>query len=383
MNDSRYRFEAKNDHFQKLFENPNLKWLGQNTNHFPAPAAVKETLIQAVADEAFHLYGPPGGLRELREGIVADLGLANADVACFVTDGAISGLYHICHVLCRPRELFLAADPGWRWPLNFAASQGAYPVEIPIYSNESGYRLSPDRLREAVTKDTGVIYLVDPNNPLGSTCSREEIAEIAAIARDSGAYLVHDCTYRHFADDHTLAHEFYPEGTLTTYSFSKWLGLAGLRVGGVVAAREIIERLAEAPPNNLGSNVLSQRAALAGLGIKGEWFPEVNSRQRANQERIRNAVASVAGLEMPVYPSQANFVSIDVTGAGIEPAALCDVYLDAEILIRHAGYHSERFADRFVKVSTTVPEPWIEEFCALLPEMVDAATRKRDVRELY
>ena len=107
---------------------------------------------------------------------------------------------------------------------------------------------------------------------------------IVDIVRRAGAYLIHDCTYRHFAYDHTLAATRYPEGTLTVYSFSKWLGLAGLRVGALVSNADIVEKLASAPPNNLGSSIFSQRAAVAGLKVKAEWFPSVLMQQRGQSE---------------------------------------------------------------------------------------------------
>ena len=42
-------------------------------------------------------------------------------------------------------------------------------------------------------------------------------------------------------------------------------------------------------------------------------------------------------------------------------------------MIRQAAYHTERFRDKFVKISTTVPEDWIERLCALFPEAVEVA----------
>lgn len=82
------------------------------------------------------------------------------------------------------------------------------------------------------------------------------------------------CTYRHFAGGHTLAASYYPEGTIITYSFSKWLGLglAGFRIGAVVTSPEIVAKLADAPPNCLGSNIVAQRAAIAGLRLRGPWL---------------------------------------------------------------------------------------------------------------
>jgi aspartate/methionine/tyrosine aminotransferase len=257
--------------------------------------------------------------------------------------------------------------------MHFAQAAGAKVVEIPIYGREYDYRLSPERLAAAVDERTRIVYLVDPNNPLGTCHTEAEIRAFTEIARSVGAYFVHDCTYRHFAESHTLAARFYPERTITIYSFSKWLGLAGLRVGALVASADIVDRLAAAPPNNLGSNVLSQRAAIAGLEVKDEWLPEVNRRQRRNQAAIHQAVARVPGLSIPVYPSQANLLVIECTEAGITPEALCEAYRAEGIMIRQGTYHTPRFGHRFVKVSTTVPEAWADAFCRRLPQMVERA----------
>jgi aspartate/methionine/tyrosine aminotransferase len=267
--------------------------------------------------------------------------------------------------------------------MQFAQASGASVVEIPIYGPEYDYRLSPRQLEAAVNDETRIIYLVDPNNPLGTTYTPSEIEAFAGIAREVGAFFVHDCTYRHFADSHTLAARFYPERTITIYSFSKWLGLAGLRVGALVSSPDLVEQLAAAPPNNLGSNVVSQRAAIAGLEVKGEWLPEINRRQRRNQAEIRKAVQQVPGLSVAVYPSQANFLVVECTDAGITPEALCEAYRAKGIMIRQGRYHTPRFGHRFVKVATTVPESWADAFCSQLPEMVERARGINEPQPLF
>ncbi len=193
------------------------------------------------------------------------------------------------------------------------------------------------------------------------------------IVRKAGAYLIHDCTYRHFAHEHHLAAKLDPERTLTIYSFSKWLGLAGLRVGAVIAHPDMAERLAAAPPNNLGSSILAQRAAMAGLAIKDEWFPGVLAEQRANQALIKAACDRIPGLVMPVYPSNGNFVVLETGGLGISPEALVAAYQERRIMIRQGSYHTPNFGDRFVKVSVSVPRDWVEEFVDLMPAMIERA----------
>ena len=165
----------------------------------------------------------------------------------------------------------------------------------------------------------------------------------------------------------------YPERTITTYSFSKWLGLAGLRVGAIIADPDVVERLAAAPPNNLGSSLLSQRAALAGLSIKDAWFPGVLAQTRENQALIHEAVGKITGLSMPVYPSNGNFIVIECGDNAVRPEALVAAYGERGFMIRQGSYHTPTFGDRFVKVSTSVPKPWIEEFVELLPAMMERA----------
>ena len=375
------QFEVRNAHFDRLVNTPNLRWMGQNTNHATPHRAVLEAMEKCIRDEEFHIYAPPAGLEELRHGIVADLGLSGQ--AALLSDGAVSSLYHVCHTLLGRGDEFITTDPTWNWPMAFARSVGATVKQIPIYGEEHGYRLAPERLAAAITPQTKVIYLVDPNNPLGSACTAAEIDGIVAAARAAGAYLIHDCTYRHFAYDHTLAATRYPERTITVYSFSKWLGLAGMRVGAVVAHPDLIEQLASAPPNNLGSNILSQRAALAGLKIKAEWFPGVLSQQRANQKLIKDAADKIPGLAVPVFPSNGNFMVLECERAGVKPEALVAAYQKHDIMIRQGAYHTPTFGDRFVKVSTTVPTAWVEEFVDLLPTLVEQVRGQNEDVKLF
>lgn len=364
------RFEVRNAYFDRLVNSPNLKWLGQNTNHIPAHPAVIEAMVKCAQGEEFHAYAPPAGFEALRAGIVADIGLAGQSALVF--DGAVAALYHVCHTLLRAGDEFITTDPTWNWPMAFSRAVGATVTQIPIYGAEYGYRLDPARLAAAVTPRTKAIYIVDPNNPLGTACTAEEMQQIVEIARKAGAWLIHDCTYRHFAYDHHLAGALYPERTITIYSFSKWLGLAGLRVGAIVSNPDAIEQLAAAPPNNLGSSVLSQRAALAGLQIKSEWFPQVLSITRDNERMVREALDGIEDLSMPIYPSNGNFLIIEC-GPSIRPEALVSAYDERGIMIRQGAYHTAAFGDRFVKVSVSVPKPWVEEFVDLLPAMIERA----------
>jgi histidinol-phosphate aminotransferase len=376
-------FERRNAHFDRLFSTPNLFWLGQNTNHLPMHPRVRQALQDSINSEEFHAYAPPGGFVDLIDGIVSDLGLPGQTTSALVTDGAVAALATVCHALCETGTNFVTTDPGWKWPLQFARDRGAEVREIPIYGPEYNFRLSVDQLSAAVDENTRIIYLVDPNNPLGICYTAEEIKAFCDIARRVGAYLLHDCTYRDFADKHTLAATFYPERALTIYSFSKWLGLAGLRVGAVVANKDLIDILAAKSTATLGSSVLAQRAAQAGLAVKSEWMPFVQGEQRRNQAAIKAAVDKIPNMSIPVYPSNGNFLVIECADLGIRPEALAAVFAERGIMIRQGSYHTPRFGSRFVKVSTTVPAAWVDAFCDQLPAAIEAARGLNDVPELF
>ncbi len=374
-------FEIRNRHFDALFSRADLIWMGQNTNHIPTHPTVREAMHRAVDDESFHAYAPPAGIEALRSGIVADLGLPG--FSALVADGAVAALGTACRALCRPGRRFVTTDPSWKWPLGFARQAGMEVVEIPIFGAEYDWRLSPARLAEAVDAKTDIIYLVDPNNPLGSCATAEEIAGIVDIARRAGATLIHDCTYRDFADHHTLAARLYPEGTVTVVSFSKWLGLAGLRLGALVAVPELIERIGAASIAPLGANVISQKAALAGLAVKKEWMADVQAIQRANQATVKRAVEAIPGMSVAVYPSQANFLVIECEATGLKPEAIVAALSADGIQVRQGAYHTPRFGHRFIKVSTTVPRAWADTLAAKLPAAIERARSLKDLPPLF
>ena len=65
-------FQKRNKHFEALVANPDLIWMGQNTNHLPTHPAVKQAMIATIENEDYHAYAPPIGLEELRALMLSD-----------------------------------------------------------------------------------------------------------------------------------------------------------------------------------------------------------------------------------------------------------------------------------------------------------------------
>jgi aspartate/methionine/tyrosine aminotransferase len=349
--------------FESLLAREGLAWMGQNTTHLNPPDEVTAALRDSTSRNEFQFYAPALGFERLRELILDDLGLAGTGAVAMITDGAVAGLHHVCTALAAGLSRLITTDPGWPWPARFVGFAGVPVTALPVYAQARGYRLAADQLAEVI-EPRSLIYLIDPLNPLGSSYGRGELAAIAELARANDSLIVHDCTYRHFARGHTLLAELYPEGTLTTYSFSKWLGLAGLRVGALVGPPGLMQTLTEVPANPLGAGIQGQRAAIAGLEVKGPWLSRLRAVNTANQQVVSDAVTASGLGRVLVEPSHGNFVAVDIGGSGWTPAGLCAALLDRDVFIRPGTYQSPLFGERFVKVSTSVPPDWARRFAA-------------------
>ncbi|MBK20307.1 MAG: aspartate aminotransferase [Rhodospirillaceae bacterium] len=358
--------------FDRLHKSDEMLWMGQNTNHLPTHPVVKEALEKAIIDQSFNLYAPPQGMEELREMVLDDVvgKRRSKDTQVLITDGAVEGLYLVCKRLSGDGITLVTTDPTWVWPLKFSRNEGAEICRLPIYDREKNYKMCPDELEKQLSQcGNAIIYLIDPLNPLGCCYDLDELTRIADIAKKHDATVVHDCTYRDFAFDHHLVRDLYPEKTITTYSFSKWLGIAGLRTGAIIADEPLFSHLMDDQPNILGSNILGQLAAMSAFRVKEEWMENVNSVQRHNQASINNAIDMLEGLRTVVYPSNGNFLAVDCQECGISANAISEEFLRRQIFIRTSDYHSDTLKDIFLKISTTVPVDWADRFCEELPDI--------------
>jgi aspartate aminotransferase len=341
-----------------------IAWLSQNTNHLVPPEPIRAAVEKALRENRYQGYPLATGDPELIDAIAKDFG-GRAGTP-FVTGGGTEALYMITRALLGAGDEVIASDPSYLIIHRFIELCGAVPKTLDIYAPP--YRLTADRVQEAVGPRTKMILLIDPLNPLGSGYPREEVRAIAEIAHDRHLVLLNDVTYRDFSEGHALAAEFAPEETVTVWSVSKNCGLAGLRLGGLMAQPALLSKVARFNTNDLGVNVLAQAAALAALRTKPEWIDSVVHQTRANGARIRDVVAQVPGTSLPVYPSRANMMVIDIAATGVSPDAVQDEMLRHHgVFVRAGNYLSPTHGRQFVRLSFSNPPRDIERFATAFP----------------
>jgi aspartate/methionine/tyrosine aminotransferase len=349
-------------------------WMSQNTNTIPLTPRLREAILRAVDDAEYNLYPYRPGVFGLQQAIKEDLGPSAEGYDVLLTNGGIEGLYMLNRALLKPGDEVISTDPGFLPIHNQVALSNARTVELDIYGEP--WKLTAEAVNEAVGPATKALLLNDPHNPLGSSYDRREVKALAEIARDNDLYLVDDITYRDFNPDHVLTSEFYPEKSLLAYSFSKGAGLAGMRVGALVAPPDLVKTIKPYDTNVLGVNVLAQRAALAALEHKDEWHRQVLDICRQNQEIIQGAVKRTPGTFLPVFPSLANNFVIDVSERGVDTDALEGKLLyDHRIHVRGGRYLSKKSGGKFIRVSFTVAVEQCRRFEDAFPAAVEALAK--------
>ncbi len=345
-----------------------IAWMCQNTNHLVPREVVEPAMLEAIRERRYTMYPQGKGDPELLDLVRKDFGLAPADPV-ILTAGGTEALYMLERALFRPGDEMISSDPGYPIIHRFAELAGANVRALPIYAPP--YRLDLEKVKEAIGPKTRILVLIDPLNPLGSGYSREEVRSFADLAHDHRIYLLNDVTYRDFPERHTLAREFAPEQTITVWSVSKNCGLAGMRLGGLMASPDLASTIGRFHTNDLGVDVVAQWAARSALRTKATWLPAVRRQTRENAVRIREVVATVEGASLPVFPSQANMFPIDLAGTGIRPEAIQEEMLLRDgVFVRSGGYVSPLFGHRFIRVSFSNPPSDIERFARSFPAAV-------------
>jgi aspartate/methionine/tyrosine aminotransferase len=345
-----------------------VAWMSQNTNTLPMHPAIIDAIRTSVEEREFNNYPFKRGVFGLPEAILEDLGIEDYEIV--LTNGGIEGEYFATRALLKPGDEVISTDPAFL-PIHAQIEMcGAKPIAVDIYRKP--FVLTPVWASAAVTPATKAVFLIDPDNPMGSGYTRSQVKGIAEVARDHDLLLLDDITYRDFNPDHVLAEQFYPEKTLLSYSFSKAPGLAGMRIGAILGPPEIMKLVKRFDTNPLGVNVVAQRAALAAIRTKKEWLPRVRKVCEANQKTIKAAVDRVDGAFLPVYPSKANMFVIDLSATGVNPEIAEERLLHDYLVHTRAGsYLSKLNGAKFLRASFTVPEKDAKRFADAFPTVIE------------
>lgn len=269
--------------------------LDANENLYGAPEAVRE----AAAAATLHIYPDPDQTG-LRADIADYLGVRPENV---VAGTGSDDLLDVVLRLTLP-DATATATPTFGMYSFLSGIAGIPHIEVP---RTAGYGLDLPGLRAAVAGGAGVVFVASPNNPTGNATGLEEIEALCALdALD--ALVVVDEAYAEFSGTSAIPLLDTHPNLVVMRTFSKWAGLAGLRVGYAVAHADLVEpMLAIKQPYNV--NAAGDAAARAALAYRDELLATVRAIV-AERDRLSEQVGALGWLDP--YPSDANFVLFDV-----------------------------------------------------------------------
>lgn len=287
------------------------------------PPHVEQALADAIHDASAPHYTAPIGNSELKRAIARKLERQNGltvdpERNILITPGSDSGLYFAILPFINAGDEVIIPSPSY--PNNFldVRIMGGVPVPLETHAQD-GFQLSREALESVYTPRTKMVLLTHPNNPTTTVYNRAALEDLAEFVIDHDLVLVVDQAF----EDFTFGHEMITpaalpgmfERTVTVFSFSKGMGLSGLRVGYLVCDDHIMDTMFANAVSVIGAtSTAAQRAILVALDDPAfmKEFEEAYEVRRQAAYRILNDIPGVHVL----LPESGFLCWVDVSELG-------------------------------------------------------------------
>jgi histidinol-phosphate aminotransferase len=293
--------------------------VNQNENPYDLPEAVKRRVLDAALSRPWSRY-PDFDPRELLERLAAFAG--------WRADGVLAGngsnelIEALLLVTVGPGTRVLVPEPTFTLYALLTKVLGGELVPAPLGTELEYVPADLRALREAIAPEVTIVC--SPNNPTGSFLEPEDVASLCA--QNDGLVVV-DEAYHEFAGKSVVPLLADHPNLVVLRTFSKAMGMAGLRVGYLLASPEIVREVNKARlPYNL--NFFSQAAALAALEDADVLRSRVGTIVSDRDELFRR-LAHVPGVRP--YPSRANFILFELDA---DPKAVFESIYARGVLVR-------------------------------------------------
>jgi len=330
--------------------------LGSNENPMgPSPQA-----LQAVQESIQYISQyPESGLEDLKKEI-ADYSRVSPEQVVIGGDGADEIIDVLGKTFMDPGCEFIVPLPSYMYYEFTLRTHGALPVYAKWDVEEN--RLDVDSVLDCLSDKTRLVFICTPNNPTGGLVSKEDIK---TIAKATDALVVVDEAYFEFSgiDNVDLLAEH--SNLFIMRTFSKVLGLAGMRVGYGLADPQIIEYMHRVKPV-FSLTQPSHMAALATLRDK-KYIKESMELSIQSREYLYEKISEIPQLR--IFESKANYLLVDIRKTGMNAAQLTEKLLEKGVIVRNCT--SFKGLDEYwIRVSVgTLEED--ERFIDILKSIID------------
>ncbi|MBD2494154.1 pyridoxal phosphate-dependent aminotransferase [Nostoc sp. FACHB-280] len=303
---------------------------------FDTPAHIKAAAAKALA-EGKTKYGPAPGEPKLREAIAqklkSDNGLDYKAENVIVTNGGKHSLYNLILSLIDPGDEVIIPAPYWLSYPEMVTLAGGVSVIVNTDAS-TGYKITPEQLRQAITPKTKLFVLNSPSNPTGMVYTPEEIKALAQVIVDADIYVVSDEIYEKILYDGaehisigSLGQEIF-ERTFISNGFAKAYSMTGWRLGYLAGPVEII-KAANSIQGHSTSNVctFAQYGAIAALEESQDCVAEMLQAFSKRRQVMLERINAIPGLYCP-KPDGAFYLFPDISKTGLKSLEFCDALIE-------------------------------------------------------
>ena len=265
------------------------------------PYGCSPKVYQALAGYSYYHIYPDPEQRELRQALGEYTGLDSQHIVCGSGSDELIDL--ILRLFLKPGDEVINCSPTFGMYPFCTEICGGKVLDIP---RGEDFAIDVASVKRALNNETKVIFIASPNNPTGNTITEWEIGELV----ETGKIVVMDEAYFEFSSE-TMANlvSAYPN-LIVLRTFSKWAGLAGLRIGYGIFPIEIASYLMKIKqPYNI--NAAAQAAVLASLADISYLRDNVR-KIVAERERLFGKLKELGWLKP--YPSKGNFILCSLQG---------------------------------------------------------------------
>ena len=306
----------------------NLVKLDANENPYGCSPQVRAAIA---ACDHYHIYPDPEQV-ELRAALARYAGYPVEQLLAGAGSDELIDL--LIRLVVEPGDHVLDAVPTFGMYSFLTPIQGGVVVPVPRLPD---FNLDVPALLGAVDDRTRLLFIASPNNPTANLAARTDIIRLLA----TGLLVVVDEAYFEFSGETVADLTAAYENLVVLRTFSKWAGLAGIRVGYAIAGPALLRHLWKMKqPYNV--NVAAQVAARAAV----DDLPHIQSTISAILEERTRLMDLLCGVPyLRPLPSRANFIFCPVEGR--DARKLRDDLRRQGILIRHFDTPLLRNAVRF------------------------------------
>jgi histidinol-phosphate aminotransferase len=271
------------------------------SNENPLGTSPKARRAMQKAIECAHLY-PDGGGYYVTRALSEKLGVPADHI--ILGNGSNEIIEFIGHAFLRPGAEIITPEHAFIAYKIIAKVFGARTTEIPA----PGFQQDLDAIAEAITADTRVIFIANPNNPTGTLVAQDAIDRFMQRVPED-IVVVFDEAYYEYVDDPPDTLKFVRAGknVIVLRTFSKIHGLASARLGYGIARPELIGVL-QKTREPFNANGIVQAGAVAALADDEHQ----QATKRVTDEGRTYLQEEFAELNLPFVPSAGNFVLVNV-----------------------------------------------------------------------